>query len=60
MRVQDLPWDDPAFVAAAEMIFRAGKRAGEEDATAYEWGSIGRGQKWADFVKDAKAGYEDY
>jgi hypothetical protein len=60
MRVQDMPWDDPKFVAAAEMIFRAGYKAGEDDAVAYEWGSAGRGQKWPDFVKDAKAGYEDY
>jgi hypothetical protein len=59
MKVRDMPWDDPEFVAAAEVIFRAGKRAGEDDATAYEWGSAQRGQKWADFVKDAKAGYED-
>lgn len=54
-----MPWDDPDFVVVAEAIFRAGSRAGEENATAYEWGSIGRGQTWADFVKDAKAGYED-
>jgi hypothetical protein len=59
MRVQDMPWDNPEFVAAAEMIFRAGVRAGEDNATAYEWGSIGRGQTWADFVKHAQAGYED-
>jgi hypothetical protein len=58
-KVSDMPWDDPDFVVVAEAIFRAGSRAGEENATAYEWGSIGRGQTWADFVKDAKAGYED-
>jgi len=58
-RVQDMPWDDPDFVIVAEAIFRAGYRAGEDDAVAYEWGSTGRGQKWADFVKHAKAGYED-
>jgi len=62
MRVQDMPWDNPEFVAAAEMIFRAGQRSGEENATphhAYEWGSSACGQTWADFVKHAQAGYED-
>lgn len=59
MNVQDMPWDDPEFVAAAEKIFQAGYNSGQDDCFAYECGSTGRGQKWQDFVKHAKAGYED-
>ena len=63
MNVKDMPWDDAEFVAAAEKIFRAGYNSGQDDCfaydSAYECGKTGQGQKWQDFVKHAKAGYED-